>query len=584
MTNKKPFYYWLFFSILFLIFTHGLLQSQDNHNLSGHFRSPLDMQLYLSGTFGELRSNHFHSGIDIKTGGSEGKAVHAIAEGYVSRIKVSTGGYGKVIYIAHPNGYMSVYGHLQRFNDTLQRFVKGVQYRRESYMVEIFPKKDQFTVRKGEVIGFSGNTGSSSAPHLHFEIRREDSQHPVNPLLFDGIYVDDTYSPRIKELVIYPVNKQSRINGKNDTVFYLVQGKGIKHFLKGNPKITVSGNISFGIRTYDPMDDIPNKNGIYHLAMWVDSLQVFGLEMDELSFATSHYINSLIDYNYFQKKKRRVIRTQVDTNNRLSIYQKVTGNGIFNFNKSAKHKVIFMVNDVYGNTSSLMFDLYSLPFAGQEKQAVTFDPAVGTFFDFRKAHRYAVGNIRLSFPADAFYRSFYFTLDSLPTDTMSYSPVYLVHDRFTPVQKSFQLSVRPVSVPEKYKSQIYIAYLDEKGKSWFVGADRDKGWLTTKTNLFGKYVILADTVSSAIESLNIAPGKSLTRQKSIMMKISDDETGIQDYRATLNGKWILMEYEPKKDLLTYHIDDRLRKGANTFMLVVRDRVGNESVYKAQLVY
>ncbi|NOX86448.1 MAG: M23 family metallopeptidase [Chlorobi bacterium] len=546
------------------------------------FSPPVDFPLYLSGTFGELRSNHFHAGIDIKTKGREGEAIRTIGDGYVSRIKVSTGGYGNVLYVTHPNGYVSVYGHLQKFNDPIREFVKEFQYKRESFTVEIFPEKGKFPVKKGEIIGWSGNSGSSSAPHLHFEIRKAASQHPVNPLLFDKIRIEDSYSPRIQELVIYPVDRHSQINGKNDTVFYPVTGKGDQHTIQGNPRISVSGSISLGVRVYDPMDGISNRNGIYKLDILMDTLHLFGLELDELSFATSRYINSLIDYNYFQKDKRKVIRTQIDTNNLLFIYRDVCHNGILTFNDSSVHKVVLKVSDVYGNKASLRFDLHSIPPDSSLLTKKT-DPPKGIYFDFSKKHHIDAGSLILDFPANAFYRSFYFHLDSLPGDSTMLSPVYEVHNRFTPVQKSFSISIQPAVKTVSFADRFYIAYLDKDGQSWFTGNDKEGVRLSAKTNLLGNYVVLADTVAPEIIPVNIAGGKNMAGERSIKIKISDKETGIKKYRATLNGRWILMEYEPKKNLLFYEIDDHLKKGINQFRLEVTDMVGNESVYEAELL-
>jgi len=577
--------------IILLLFVFESIIAQSNDYPSDYFRPPLETPLYLSGTFGELRSNHFHSGIDIKTGGTEGKNIYAIADGYVSRIKISTGGYGKALYVTHPNGYVSVYGHLQKYNKQIQEFVTSYQYKKESFTVEIFPEKDLLKVNKGNVIAISGNTGSSAGPHLHFEIREDATQYPVNPLLFKSLKIKDYYRPKILEIALYPVDEHATINGENDAVFYVVAGWGDEHYLIDKPKITVSGRISFGIRTYDLMNDIPNKNGVYKIEIVLDTTQIFGLKMNEFSFSTTRYINSLIDYGYYKKMKRRMVRTEIDTNNRLNTYRNVVSNGIVVFDDSLNHTVKYIVGDAYGNTAKLQFKVNSVVIDSVQQKIAKKEPK-GIYFDFRKQHEIAKENITLSFPSNAFYKSFYFELgvdssgsDSCPSGRRV-SPVYKVHNRFTAVQKAFSIKIKPDPIPEGLKDKMYIAYSNgnDNGNSSYIGSHWDKAYLMTKSRILGDYFIKVDSVAPEIIPANIGKGKDISGQNTIKMKIKDGETGISYYRGTLNDQWILMEYDAKKQLLTYHYDHRLQKGENNFKLIIKDILGNVSEFKAKLIF
>ncbi|NOY51349.1 MAG: M23 family metallopeptidase, partial [Chlorobi bacterium] len=517
---------------------------------SNYFRSPLDIPLLLSGTFGELRSNHFHSGMDIKTQGTEGKKVYAVADGYVSRIKVSASGYGKALYITHPNGYISVYGHLRYFNDSLQKFIKKLQYKNEKYAVEAYPEKDRFKIKKGDIIAYSGNTGGSNGPHLHFEIREEASQYPINPLLFKSIKISDYTRPQIKGLAIYPEDENSSVNGSHDTLYIKVEGWGEKHRLSDELPIKLSGNISFGLNCYDKMNEINNHNGIYQLDLMIDSLKVFGLIMNRLSFSTTRYVNSLIDYAYYENNGSRYIRTCIDTNNSLFVYRNVKNNGIYNFSDSLKHEMEFVVKDAYGNISSLRFDVVSDDvMTGKHKKIKR-----GSSFIFSRPNRIEQDNISVSFPANSFYKSLDFVFDSLEKRG-DYSAIYKLHNKSVAVQKYFYLSIKPDSAGNAIFPKLYVAYSPDGKEYRYAGSLKNKKYISAKARLLGYYTLEADTVKPIIKALNIETGKNVAGQKTIKMIIKDEESGIKAYNAYLNGKWVLMEYDAKNDLLVYDFDE-----------------------------
>jgi len=563
--------------IVFSLVTLSLIAQQKYPQ--HYFRSPVGFPVYLSGTFGELRDGHLHAGIDIKTGGVRGKKVYAVANGYISRIKVSLYGYGKALYITHPNGYVSVYGHLEKFNPQLQYYVKAIQYKREHFTVQIFPPKDSIKVKKGEVIALSGDTGGSLGPHLHFEIRGKKLRSPINPLLFGSIKVVDNLSPKIVQLSVYPVFPESRINSKPDTLILPVAGHGKACYLKNMPVIYVRGPVSFGLRTYDVMNGTHNKNGIYSLKLFEDTALVYALKIDKISFSTDRYVNSLIDYNYYEKTGKRLVRTQLDTNNRLGNYRKMVNHGIFVFHDTLPHHFRYVVRDAYGNTAALKFTVQDKP--ATEKVSKKPPKETGIFIRFNRPAKIDSGDISLYFPKDCFYRSFYFHLKKFPATATTFSPVYAVHNRFVPVQKFFSLTIKADSLPGSLKEKTYIAYAPDQREdfSW-VGGSWSGNTIHVKTRDLGDYTLMIDTVPPTIKTVNFSNETNVAGKRFLKVVIEDDRSGIKDYRPTLNGHWILMEYDLKSKTLTYHFDRYLKKGKNEFKLIVHDNVGNERVYKA----
>ena len=569
---------------LLLLLTQPVSAQQDVKIPNTVFRPPLGFTMYLSGTFGEPRSGHLHSGIDIKTHGVQGKKVYAVDNGYVSRIKISPGGYGKAIYITHPNGLMSVYGHLERFNWRIQRYVRKIQYERKSFAVNIFPAKGDLPVKKGQVIAFSGNTGSSTAPHLHFELRIAKTQHPVNPLLFKGINVKDHLPPKVYRLAVYPSSNASCVDGKQDTLVYYVSGKGKHCYIKKNPVIRVSGPFSFGLQTTDVLDKSHNHDGVYRIELYEDGKLVYGLRMKELSFATTRYVNSLIDYHYYKKKGRRLYRTEIDPNNRVMNYFDVKNKGVYHLTDTAIHHFKYVVSDIYGNRSVLPFRVQASKSKvckkNKKHQAWI---AGGIHIPLKKITKIDSSVLRLVFSPNTFYRPVAFHIRKYDQTKYSYAPVYALDNRFIPAQKYFRLSMKPESVGKKLQSKLYIAYAPVKKMSRFsyAGGKRTKsGWLVTHVRTLGYFTVMADTIQPRIKPLNFKDKTHWKGKKSLKVWIKDGQTGIRKYTPTLNGHWILMEYDPKIRQLTYYPDQYMKKGKNKFKLVVQDAVGNKTTYEA----
>jgi len=578
-----------FIAITFAFCNYGFAQ---NSYPTDYFRSPLDIRLLLSGTFGEIRANHFHSGVDIKTGGVEGEAVYAVADGYVSRIKVSAYGYGNAFYITHPNGYVSVYGHLSRYNKAIEEYVRKAQYFRESFEIELFPGAEDLLVKKDEIVAYSGNSGSSGGPHLHFEIRDGASQKPINPLLF-GYEVKDFFKPKITSVKIYPEDENARINGADKAIRYLTEGWGTEHKLAGSPTVRLSGNISFGIQVYDQQNDTDNKNGPYSVELYIDDKLVYQCSMETFSFDETRYVNSLLDYPEYIKNSVRLQRTKIDPGNRLGIYGKVENGGVFLFNDTLQHVVKYDVKDVMGNTASLAFKVKSdkpvepkkvSDQASEYELPSTIDNRQSTIakFNFATPNYYNNGYVIVDAPRGVFYDSFTFKYDSAKQVANTFSPVHKIHDEYTPIHDYISLSIKPVGLAEGLRNKALVVKINKDGKGFSsVGGNWEtSGYVTAKIREFGDYSIAVDTIPPRIKSIQPETFAKMSGQKKVKLTISDELSGIAGYRGTLNGKWILMEYDAKNNLLYYNIDENLIPGKNNFLLEVRDGKNNKAFYSA----
>ncbi|MFH1005348.1 MAG: M23 family metallopeptidase [Bacteroidota bacterium] len=550
----------------------------------GYFVEPTDSSLKIAGNFGEIRPNHFHAGLDIKTGGREGVYILSAADGYVSRIKISPYGYGKCIYITHPNGYVTLYSHLQRFYGKIAKYIKLEQYKAEMYDVELFPDSNLLLVRQHDTVALSGNTGGSQAPHLHFEIRDAKIECAYNPFLF-GYKLNDSFPPKIPTLAIYPANDFSSVNGKNVLRKIGVYGNKGKYKISSAEKITVHGDIGFGIETYD-YANIPEagKLGAYSIDLYIDGQRIYYHELNKISFDESRYINSHIDYAENMRSRKQIQKCFRDENNNLSIYQCILNEGLFRFDDTSSHLVKFIVKDFFKNSSVLEFKVQSL-----QQTSISFgkgieDKSQGIFFKCNELNKYKTQNIKIEIPPRALYKNLNFDY-SISEDTLphKFAPVHTIHKSNVPLHTNYSLSIKTKPIPEKYQSKVTIVLLDGKNYMTNQKGEYKDGWITTQTKYFGRFTVAIDTVPPSIKPYNIYNGKNMSHAKTISVIISDNLTGIKSYRPTIDDKWILMEYEPKKALLFYEFDERIEKGNHIFQIEVVDEKNNISIYKAEFM-
>lgn len=552
----------------------------QKHYPRNYFRSPVNFPVSLSGSFGELRKNHFHSGIDIRTQGVQGKPVYAVADGYVSRVNISPIGFGKALYLTHKNGYTSVYGHLKSCAGAIGSWIKTQQYKQESFALDTGIPVGLLKVKKGDIIAYSGNSGSSAGPHLHFEIRDSESQDVIDPLLF-GFVPADGDPPKISYIKIYPRDENALVNGKNEALMVPVSGSDGTCKLNNSDTVEISGKINFGIETSDNAEG-GLKTGINTIDLTVDGSEIFSQHMERFAFSETRYANSLMDYPTFIRSKHKIQRSYVAPNNKLSIYRDVINQGVVTFNDTRVHKLRYRVTDDFGNVSMLVFWVKSRLASRGITNGSSGIKASQTF-KYQTDNHFERPGIRFDVPKEALYEDLAFDYFTSPPVHGSFSPVYHLQDQFTPLHTFCNLSIRPDNLPGPLRSKALIVSVEGGNRFAGRGGKFENGWVTARIREFGNFTVAVDTTCPVIRAVNIFNNKKVGRQSNIMIKVSDNLSGIQSYRGTLNGKWILMDYDQKNNLLTYSFDNRIKSGKNHFLLVVTDAVGNSARFEANLI-
>ncbi len=532
-----------------------------------YFVKPLGIPLILSGTFGELRSNHFHSGLDIKTQQREGLNVYASAEGYVSRIKISHWGYGKALYITHPNGYTTVYGHLKKFSPTIEAYVKKHQYEKESFEIQLFPKEEALKISKKEIVALSGNTGGSGGPHLHYEIR-DAKARPINPMLF-GIDIKDTKNPQIRAAVVYPFGVTSHVSQSNKVkeLTFMAQSDGTLLA----QKIEAYGTLGFGVNSVDKQDGALNNNGIFNLEMRVNGSIVYQHTVDKFSFSETRYLNTFIDFGRFYKKRQRIQKTFVEPANQLSIYNNLNNKGYVTIKDGHSYTVEIIAKDFKGNSKKLIIPIKGVKDSIHIRKQIKKTPY---FFKANAFNKISEDKITMAFPKNSFYKDFYF-------DFKQEKGVAIMHNGGVPMHKNFTLTFDVSEYPKEEQDKLFIARMNTKGKPYYSNTRRKENKLYTLNRTLGNYALFSDNQAPKIRPINFKKDQWLSKYRYLKLKISDGLSDVKSYRAEIDGAWILMEYDAKKSLLTYDFNDKTLTGSkHTLKLIVVDNVNNSNTYIA----
>lgn len=553
--------YSIFFSLLFFI---GSVQSgyaQETDTDKPSFIPPFDFPITFSGNFGEIRANHFHGGLDFKTGGTIGKPVRALADGYISRIRV-THGSGYVLDVAYDNGYSTINRHLSAFVGDVARRVEDLQYEKESWEVEITPEPDEYPVKAGQIIALSGNTGYSFGPHLHLDMIETATDEYIDPLPFFMNKVKDKTAPRAEGIMLFPQP------GKG-----VVEGKQTRRAFPAHPTkpITAWGLIGAGIRAYDYMDGVQNKYGVKTVILEVDGEEVFRSTIDRFAYEENRYINSWTHGQY--------MKSFIEPGNRLRMLQASNGNrGLVEINEERPYRFVYTLSDALGNTSKVRFTVQGqkttiAPVEHREKYALKWD----------KVNYLQEPGLELVIPKGMLYDDVLLNY-SVRADSGDIAFTYQLNDTRIPMHNACDLRIglrrRPVEDMTKY----YVAGVTARGGKYRIGGKYEDGVMKVRIRDLGTYTVAVDTVPPVITPVNQA---QWGRTGKIIFKAKDKETGINTYRGTIDGKYALFgKPNSISGNLVCELDPKYveKGGKHVVEMTVTDGCGNRTTEQFDFVW
>jgi hypothetical protein len=549
----------ILFTLLFISNINFLISQEID------FHSPIDAPFDLSGTFGEFRSR-FHTGIDFKSRGVQGQKIFSIEDGFVSRIEVNNYGYGKVIYIDHPNGYTSVYAHLRNFSPELNKYIKSELYKSKTNSIKKFPKKNELTIRKGSVIGYSGNTGRSFGPHLHFEIRETENQNALNPLMFNYKYIDKE-RPIIRGLYIINEDKslvrklpvRKKISKLNDSTYI-------------SDLIEYNGKIGIGLDIYDiQYKNLYNQNGIYKIELFIDSILSYSYKMDKIKFSENHYKKIMYDYLSLVEKNKKVLKIYTPRNSNLSFLKNNSFNGIINSDTYKDNYVTIKISDWNKNSSYIKFRLKSVTTKSEDISFQGIEVLRNQDYTLNK------NSSIIEIDKNTFYDDLLLNI-SYNSDTLD------LGKEKNPFRSSLRVKLPHKIIDTMQLRQSFVGKIINDRVS-YLSSKKNNSYVYTNTSSLGRYIISRDTLEPEIKPINFKNNSNIKGKRSLRLRLKDELSGIKKYSSYINGIWALFEYEPKSNLIFHNLSDGIiNNGENELIIKYEDGVGNKGVFRAKVFY
>lgn len=540
-----------------LIFIGALAQDTSS------YISPMDIPLYLSGNFGELRRNHFHTGIDVKTQGRQKIPLRSIADGYVSRIKVSPYGYGNALYIDHLDGRTSVYAHMRSFSDSISEFMMTKQYEAEEWALDYYPEPHELQVSQGDIIGLSGNSGSSSGPHLHFEIRDTESEHPLNPLLF-GFELKDDRAPEVKGVRAYPLDKSSHVENSADSKSYVAEKRANGNY-RIKEAIKCHGKIGLAVHAFDRMTETNNKYGVFSLEMMVNGNKHYSHAMRELDFDTFRQINCHKDHELFHSNRWRYHKCFLAENNTLEIYEGLKDRGVLTIAEGDSLHIEFRTDDLHGNVVKVECLL-----VGSSPRHAEWPEESGVYLDASKDNIYVDSGLVVRIPFGRLYDDLYLKPSVAPSSS-SPSAAFRLHDKNVPLDNTIAVSL---AISEEFLGEdgLVMKFTDTRGRTSYIKGIKNEGWYEVEHKYLGTYQLAIDQKAPTVTVKGI--GTQANKRK-ISLSIADNRSGVDSIRVEVNGNWLRMSYNASMsrawgDLSEIDID----KGDAEMRIYIRDLAGN----------